>query len=114
MTYPPFHVSFVEVQRRGLRYAREIIRAAVNAVDARDAEIARLRKHVAALEAAAGAQTFTVDNPAAGPLGLWTMHDDRPQRLCTLAPGDRLLVLRASAPVALDAPLARREMASHG
>lgn len=114
MSYPPFHVSFVEVQRRGLRYAREIIRAAVNAVDARDAEIARLRRHVAALEAAAGAQTFTVDNTAGALMGLWTMHADSPQRLCTLATGDRLLVLRASAPVVLDAPAAREAVRAHG
>lgn len=112
---PPFRVSFVEVQRRGLKYARELVRAAVYAVEARDAEIARLRAHVATLEAARRVSTYTVENPAATPLGLWTMHGDRPQRLCTLAPGDRLLVLRGvAAPTALDEPRTGREMASHG
>ena len=69
----------------------------------------------ATLEAARRVSTYTVENPAAAPLGLWTMHGDRPQRLCTLAPGDRLLVLRApAAPTALDEPRTGREMASHG
>lgn len=112
---PPFRVSFVEVQRRGLKYARELVRAAVYAVEARDAEIALLRAHVATLEAARRASTYTVENSAAAPLGLWTMHGDRPQRLCTLAPGNRLLVLRAAlAPAGLDEPRTGREMASHG
>ena len=76
---PPFRVSFVEVQRRGLKYARELVRAAVYAVEARDAEIARLRAHIATLEAARRVSTYTVENPAATPLGLWTMHGDRPR-----------------------------------
>lgn len=112
---PPFRVSFVEVQRRGLKYARELVRAAVYAVEARDAEITRLRAHIATLDAAVRVSTYTVENPAAAPLGLWTMHGDRPQRLCTLAPGDRLMVLRAAlAPAALDEPKTGRELASHG
>lgn len=113
VTYPPFRVSFVEVQRRGLAYAREIIRAAVNAVEARDAEVARLRRHLAALEGMSGS-TFTVDNPAAEPVGLWTMHGDRPQRLCTLAPGDRLVVMRGAAALAVEVPRADGRAVDHG
>ena len=111
---PPFRVSFVEVQRRGLKYARELVRAAVVVVEARDLEIARLRTHIANMEISRRGPTYSIDNPASSPLGLWTMHGDRPQRLCTLAPGDRLMVLRAEEPAALDEPKTGREMASHG
>jgi len=112
---PPFRLSFVEVQRRGLKYARELVRAAVFAVESRDAEIARLREHIATLEAAKRVSMFTVDNPTQAPTGLWTLDAGRPQRVCTLAPGDRLLVLRAPAAVVVEAPVARGEGAkAHG
>ena len=84
---PPFPgVSFVEGPAPRAEVRPRSWSAAVYAVEARDAEIARLRAHIATLEAARRVSTATVENPAATPLGLWTIHGDRPARMCTIAP----------------------------
>jgi hypothetical protein len=105
---PTFRVPWVEVERRGLKYAREILRAADAAVFRRDELIATLRKRLAAVQAlhavtadrdAAFGDYATFDYDGEDVQGLWLLEADRPRRIATLAPSDRVFVLRRKSSV---------------
>ena len=103
-----FRVPWVEVEKRGLRYAREILRAADAAVFARDEMIAGLRQRIASMQSlhavtadrdAAFGDYATFDYEGSDVQGLWLLEADRPRRIVTLAPGDRVFVLRRKSAV---------------
>lgn len=103
--FPPFILDWIEIEKRRVgRWARHLLATADQAVRARDAEIAQLRRRVQTLEQlhavtedrdVAFSDYLTWDFDGRKAMGLHILWEDKPQRLATLQPGDRVVVLRA-------------------